>query len=97
MGIEADSPNKTPEAKAAGYSNELGVDNTVRFLKNISGLWIIQECKRHWADQGSDYDYGALAELALGLKKSSNSVKIAVNPYLTQKALSSASLAKASP
>jgi len=64
MGIEADKPNKSPEAMAAGYANELGVEGSVRFLKNISGLWIIQECKRYWADQGNDYDYGALAELA---------------------------------
>lgn len=64
MGVELQSPIQTSEAYAAGFSNEMGVEGSVRFLKNISGLWIIQECRRFWADQGTSYDYGALAELA---------------------------------
>ena len=64
MGIELNDPVTTPEAFEAGFGNELGLEGTVRFLKNISGLWLIQECKRQWAIEGDDLDYGALAELA---------------------------------
>lgn len=64
MGVELNKPIQTEAARAAGFSNELGVAGSIRFLKNISGLWIIQECRRFWADQGTDYNYGALAELA---------------------------------
>jgi len=64
MGLELETPITTPEAFEAGFCNELGVNGTVRFLKNISGLWLIQECKRQWAIEGDDLDYAALAELA---------------------------------
>lgn len=64
MGIESSDPIVTEKARLAGFANEVGVDNSVRFLKNISGLWMIQECRRHWAEAGMDYDYGALAALA---------------------------------
>jgi sugar (pentulose or hexulose) kinase len=64
MGIESPTPVTTPEAMASGFCNELGVENTVRFLKNISGLWLLQECKRQWESEGNDLDFGAMAELA---------------------------------
>lgn len=64
MGIESPEPFTGPDAYHAGFCNELGVDGTVRFLKNISGLWLIQECKRQWALDGEDLDYAGLAELA---------------------------------
>jgi rhamnulokinase len=64
MGLEIREPITTPEAFAAGCCNELGVEGSVRFLKNISGLWLIQECRRQWALEGEDLDYVALAELA---------------------------------
>jgi len=64
MGVELREPVLTEEARQAGFGNELGVEGSVRFLKNISGLWIIQECRRHWALEGDDLDYAALAALA---------------------------------
>jgi sugar (pentulose or hexulose) kinase len=64
MGIEMEEPVTTPEALALGFCNELGVNGSVRFLKNIAGLWLIQECKRQWALDGEDIDYAGLAELA---------------------------------
>jgi rhamnulokinase len=64
MGVELDAPVLTEEARLAGFGNELGVEGTVRFLKNISGLWLIQECRRQWALDGEDLDYAALAALA---------------------------------
>ena len=65
MGLETPVPITTQAAFDAGFCNELGHSGTVRFLKNISGLWLIQECKRQWAIDGDDLDYAALAELAI--------------------------------
>jgi len=64
MGLETDRPIRTPEAFQARFCNELGMDGTVRFLKNIAGLWLIQECKRQWALEGQDLPYAELARLA---------------------------------
>ncbi len=64
MGVETTSAITTPEALAFGFCNELGVNGTVRFLKNIAGLWIIQECKRQWEREGNSQSFGELAELA---------------------------------
>lgn len=64
MGLELPAPITTPAAFEGLFCNELGVAGSVRLLKNISGLWLIQECKRQWALEGDDLDFAALAELA---------------------------------
>ena len=64
MGVEIRQPITTPEALELGFCNELGVAGTVRFLKNIAGLWLIQECKRQWESEGSVHTFGELAEMA---------------------------------
>jgi sugar (pentulose or hexulose) kinase len=64
MGIESPESVTTPEALSRGFCNELGVDNTVRFLKNIAGLWLIQECKRQWELDGENPDYATMAAMA---------------------------------
>jgi sugar (pentulose or hexulose) kinase len=65
LGLERKEPIRTPEAYAARCCNELGVEGTVRFLKNIAGLWLIQECKRQWTLDGEDLSYGEMARLAM--------------------------------
>ncbi len=64
MGLETREPIRTPEAFAARCCNELGVEGTVRFLKNIAGLWLIQECKRQWTLDGEPTSYAEMAALA---------------------------------
>ena len=64
MGMERKDPIRTYQAFAAGCCNELGVEGSVRFLKNIAGLWLIQECKRQWALEGDSLSYGEMAALA---------------------------------
>src|SRR5207247_4260513 len=44
--------------------NEIGYGNTVRLLKNIAGLWIVQECRHYWAEKEQDLDYDVLTHLA---------------------------------
>jgi rhamnulokinase len=48
VGVELESPVLTPESRAAGFTNELGVDGRVRYLRNVMGLWLLQECLRAW-------------------------------------------------
>ncbi len=64
LGTELPEPVLTDEAFTVGWANELGVENTTRFLRNISGGWLFQECQRHWAGQGDNLSYGSLADLA---------------------------------
>ncbi|MCX5536424.1 rhamnulokinase [Streptomyces sp. NBC_00006] len=47
-GLELDAPVLTEESRAANFTNELGIDGTVRYLRNIMGLWLLQECQRTW-------------------------------------------------
>ena len=64
IGKEIPSPVLTKKAEDLNYTNEGGVFNTIRFLKNISGLWIIQECKRHWKKEGLNISYGDMVDEA---------------------------------
>ncbi|MBX7548486.1 rhamnulokinase [Streptomyces sp. tea 10] len=47
-GLELAAPVLTEESRAANFTNELGLDGTVRYLRNIMGLWLLQECQRAW-------------------------------------------------
>ncbi len=64
MGVELRDPVIDSRTLAAGFTNEIGVFDTVRLLKNISGLWLVQECKRTWASKGDDTSYNDLTALA---------------------------------
>lgn len=64
LGIELDRPMTTPEAFEAGFTNEQGVGGKTRFLRNIAGLWLVQELRRDLERQGKKYEYARLADLA---------------------------------
>jgi rhamnulokinase len=64
LGAELETPIVTPAAQAASFTNELGVTGTFRFLKNIAGLWLVQECRRDFVRRGQDLDYITLTKLA---------------------------------
>ena len=64
MGVEAASPVINEQARTLGFTNEIGYGNSVRLLKNIIGLWIVQECRRAWAKAGKKYDYATLEKMA---------------------------------
>lgn len=66
FGIESDAPILTDEAMAANFTNETGYNKTTRFLKNIMGLWVIQESRRQWIREGQDVTYATLEQDALG-------------------------------
>ena len=65
MGVEVGKPILDPEAMTYNFTNEGGVNGTIRFLKNIMGLWPIQECRRAWQQDGKNYSYEDLKQLAL--------------------------------
>lgn len=63
-GLELDAPVLTEDSRRANFTNELGVDGTVRYLRNIMGLWLLQECLRAWESQGRMYELGELLRRA---------------------------------
>lgn len=65
VGRELTMPLRTPAAMAANFTNECGVENTVRFHKNVAGLWLLQECQRVWALQGRTEGVGSLCQRAV--------------------------------
>jgi len=64
LGTELAEPILAPEARKLEFSNEGGVGGTVQLLKNIMGLWILQECKREWEEQGEELGFAELAAMA---------------------------------
>ncbi|MBQ6472209.1 MAG: rhamnulokinase [Victivallales bacterium] len=64
IGLELDKPLLSAAAQKANYTNEGGVGNTIRFLKNILGLWLVQECRNEWKRQGESLDFGEMVKLA---------------------------------
>ena len=64
VGIERREPTLNDAARAANLSNERGIDGTFRLLKNVMGLWLLQECRRSWRRDGHDLSYSTLRDLA---------------------------------
>lgn len=64
MGLELDHPIINDDVYHANLTNEGGIDGTFRFLKNIMGLWLVQQCRETWNAQGKDYSYDDLVSLA---------------------------------
>jgi rhamnulokinase len=64
MGLELPKPIVTEQSLDYGITNEGGVDGTFRFLKNIIGLWLVQESRREWARAGTSYSYADLTHMA---------------------------------
>ena len=52
MGVELDKPVINEQSLQLNYTNEVGVGGKIRLLKNIAGLWLLQECKRAWSLEG---------------------------------------------
>jgi rhamnulokinase len=63
MGVEIPQPVITDEAQASNFTNEGGVGGTFRFLKNIMGLWLLQQCRKEWSAE-VQYDYEEMVKLA---------------------------------
>ena len=64
VGVELDQPVLTEASRAANFTNEVGVDGTIRYLRNVMGLWLLQESVRTWAEAGLPADLSALLAAA---------------------------------
>jgi len=64
MGVEIPQAIVNDKTFQYEFTNEGGVEKTVRLLKNIMGLWLVQECRRQWACEGADLSYAEMAALA---------------------------------
>lgn len=64
VGVEMAEPILSQAALAANVTNEGGVYHTICLLANVTGLWVLQQCRATWKGQGHDYSYAALVELA---------------------------------
>jgi rhamnulokinase len=64
MGVELPEPIINDKSLKYNYTNEGGVGGSTRFLRNIMGLWLVQECRRHWVKEGHDHTYAELTQMA---------------------------------
>jgi len=64
VGVELPAPVLTEESRLANFTNEAGLDGTIRYLRNVMGLWLLQECQRTWRDAGQAVDTAALLAAA---------------------------------
>jgi rhamnulokinase len=64
MGVEVSQPVINDHCLALNVTNEGGVGDTTRLLKNIAGLWLVQECRRVWNQQGRNYGWDELSRLS---------------------------------
>jgi rhamnulokinase len=64
VGAELDKPFVTPECLARNFTNEGGVGGTTRLLKNVCGLWLVQQCRAAWQRAGQEWSWDQLTALA---------------------------------
>ncbi|MBR4595704.1 MAG: rhamnulokinase, partial [Bacteroidales bacterium] len=64
MGIEVREPIINEESARLNFTNEGGIEGTTRFLKNITGMWLLEQCRKVWKAQGKDYSYPELVAMA---------------------------------
>ena len=64
MGTEIDGPVITDASRTENFTNEGGFEGKIRFLKNIMGLWILQESRRQWKREGKEYSFAQLERMA---------------------------------
>lgn len=76
MGIESRHPIISEQTRQLNFTNEGGVEGTTRFLKNIMGMWLIQEVQRIWEGEGTKYSWPEMVELA----RQSEPFKFLINP-----------------
>ncbi|MDC0325754.1 rhamnulokinase [bacterium] len=66
MGVELQEPIINDLSLKLNYTNEIGYGSSIRLLKNIIGMWLIQECRREWEGEGDVIDYETMTQLAAG-------------------------------
>jgi len=80
LGVELPEPLINEGVRKLNFTNEAGYGGTTRFLKNIIGLWLLQECRREWLRQGVNHEYSTLIEEA----KRTESFRSLIDPRATR-------------
>ena len=70
MGVETEKPILTKDSFEKNFTNEGGVEGTTRFLKNITGMWLLEQCRKEWERAGRSYTYPEIVKLAEQVGKS---------------------------
>jgi len=68
LGVESKEPIVNEDSLKDNFTNEGGLECRIRFLKNINGLWMIQQLKKHWQEHGIDVGYGEISKAAAAIK-----------------------------
>jgi rhamnulokinase len=76
MGVETEKPILTKASFETNFTNEGGVEGTTRFLKNITGMWLLEQCRKEWEKEGRKYTYTEIVKMA----ESAAHYKFHVNP-----------------
>jgi rhamnulokinase len=76
MGVETQAPILTDESFEKNFTNEGGIEGTTRFLKNITGMWLLEQCRKEWEREGRGYTYAEIMDMAA----KAEDVKAYVNP-----------------
>jgi rhamnulokinase len=76
VGAELAAPVLTPAARAAGFTNEAGLDGTIRFLKNRTGMWVLEECVREWGERGERPTWDTLRVEAEGAPSAGHTIDL---------------------
>ncbi len=63
MGVETPHPIVTDESFEMNFTNEGGAEGNIRFLKNITGMWLLERCRANWKKEGREYDYPAIVAM----------------------------------
>jgi rhamnulokinase len=64
MGVETEEPVLTKESYDKNFTNEGGIEGTTRFLKNITGMWLLEQCRKEWDKEGRSYSYSEITTMA---------------------------------
>ena len=68
MGVEVPEPIINEQSSRLNFTNEGGIEGTTRSLKNITGMWLVEQCRKKWMTQGKDYSYAEMTTLAQSTK-----------------------------
>jgi len=76
MGVETEKPILTAESYEKNFTNEGGIEGTTRFLKNITGMWLLEQCRKEWEREGRNHTYAEIITMA----EQADDMKSVVNP-----------------
>ncbi|GGG63872.1 rhamnulokinase [Sinomonas atrocyanea] len=82
VGVELDKPVLTEASRAANFTNERGVDGTIRYLRNVGGLWLLSESQRQWAAEGREASLEALLAAAAALPAGGPQIDVDAEEFL---------------